>query len=833
MDLPTCPSCGASVLDEDATECPFCGASMKASAKTSPSSPQGKPAPTAAPKGQPARRSKRETVSDDDPFELERKQQEAGSKVIPLSRKPVKGKMFRVVCPMCDTQGFASPKVIGKEVKCRNPECLAPVFTVPDSEAQDRKSAEEEEKPQEKKNSKAPLIVAIVVSVAGFGGAYWYFAQVPDGSDLAKPFEIPAIQNSAKKNFQADSNQQTPSPLSQTPLDNQKQPDQKTQASVDPEKVKLQALEEIVDLSRERDNRSKPFSRRLAAEAYAVAGNLPAAREQIGRIDAVSPPLPFYKIFPLIEIGWSQLQKKDQAGLKETLDQTIELSQKIPEYGGRDSLDLVSRLAAFWIAAGKEELATDLVKKYQAENNLAQLSAYLQIAQEANHHDFDSLIDLQRVWNSPQWVATTMILVSHGYADAALNWAAMAPKPEDRAEAVTQWSISQLERAVRLKQKPDLNLVLPAEQKLSPTGNALMLARCARELVTLQQKEAAQAFITRAISLLKEQPVPAPVTLGGLKEVNSMRLPQAAPLEQLAQAYLQIACAEAELGQKTEALQHLKNAVQSIRAIAPSVAAVQEKTNETSNFNFQNQIKDTFNLDTSDRIRRAVNNYRKQLRNLKEAAEQRSEQLVALLTQASRSGLAPEVWNLVQTASQNTNLNLKDALQETPLPAIILNSIDANNSDLKAQISQALSSNSSKLSPKDDLIRQTVALIKNGKPEQAAHLINQSTTDIKKPWKGQLSLKLLSMLLNQSKFDQAVQFVTASRDPVLREDMLNTIGAVAVEQNQIATIVKLLHSNLYSPTERISGYLGLVTGIQAAQDVQPTPSPETKPADKT
>ena len=28
MDLPSCPGCNQSVLDDDATHCPFCGASM-------------------------------------------------------------------------------------------------------------------------------------------------------------------------------------------------------------------------------------------------------------------------------------------------------------------------------------------------------------------------------------------------------------------------------------------------------------------------------------------------------------------------------------------------------------------------------------------------------------------------------------------------------------------------------------------------------------------------------------------------------------------------------------------------------------------------------------
>ena len=820
MDLPTCPSCGASVLDEDAAECPFCGASMNASAKAKTPPAQQ----SAAPKGPQVTRTKRETVSDDDPFELERKQQ--SGKAIPLLRKPVKGKMFRVVCPMCDTPGFASKKVVGKEVKCRNPECLAPVFLVPNPESQERKT-DEKPKPETDKNSKLPLIGAIVVSAAVIGGAYFYFTQVPDGSELAKPIDLPVISNASRKSFLPDSDNGKPTPTNENGNQNNSQSNEPTVSAA---KVQQAALEKIVDLSRSRDNRSKPFSRRLAAEAYAMTGDIPSAREQIGRIDAVSPPLPFYKIFPLIEIGWDQLKAKDQAGLKQTLDQTIELSQKIPEFGGRDSLDLVSRLAAFWVATGKEDLAIDLIKKYQAENNLAQLSAYLQIAQETNYHNFESLINLHHLWDSPQWVAATIILVTHGYPEVALNWAAMAPDSADRTEAVTQWSLSQIEQAVKHQQKPELSLIQSAEQKLSPVGNATMLARCARKLVDLQQPEQARPFLDKAVTILKGEKVPSVIKLGDIKQINSMTLPQAAPLELLAEAYLQIACAAGELGQKKESLQYLKNAVQSIRATAPSTAAVQEKTNQTSNFNFQDQIKEALNLDTADRVRRGINNYRKQLRDLKSASEQRSEQLVKLLSQASRSGLAPETWQLVQETTKDGNVNQKDALLETSLPAIILESLDPADSTVKTQIDQALMKNAPQLSKEDELIRQTSALIKNGKPEQAAHLINQA--DLKKPWKGQLSLKLLSSLINASQFNQAVQFVTAIKDPVLREDMLNTVGAVAAEKGQIATVAKLLDGSGYTPTERISGYLGLISGIQSAK-AQKASSPLPKePAKK-
>lgn len=130
------------------------------------------------------------------------------------------------------------------------------------------------------------------------------------------------------------------------------------------------------------------------------------------------------------------------------------------------------------------------------------------------------------------------------------------------------------------------------------------------------------------------------------------------------------------------------------------------------------------------------------------------------------------------------------------------------------------------LSKEDTLIHETTSLVKNGKPEQAAHEINQA--DLKKAWKGQLSLKLLSYLLSQSQFDQAIQFVTAMKDPVLREDMLNTIGAEAAIQGNISAVKTVLDGSSYTPTERISGYLGLICGIQASKNKSPDESAPQK-----
>lgn len=813
MDLPTCPSCAASVLDEDATECPFCGSSMSSSSRTAA---DGKSNTTTKPaqKAPSTKRNRRETVTDDDPFELERQQQ--STKVISLLRKPVKGKMFRVVCPMCDTPGFASSKVVGKEVKCRNPECLAPVFLVPDPDAKDRKS-DQEEKPVEKKASKLPLIIVSVLLIGVLSGGYYYLTRVPDSSHLNKPFDNPVISDANKKSFSRTNENPADSSLKQ-------KPNPRVKAPVSPQTVQKEALETIVELSRPRENRSKPFSRRLAAEAYAIAGNIPEAQHQIGHIDEVKPYLPFYKLFPLIEIGWIQLSEKDGAGLKETLNQIEQLSEKIPRNGGRDNLDLAARLAAFLIAAGKQEMAMQIIKNYQQSDSLAQLSAYLQIARGTKQHDFDSLIDLDLQWNSPQWVAVTLILNAHGYSQDALNWAALAPNPIDQRDAVTQWALSQVEKSVADQKQLNISLIQPAEMKLSPVGNAYMFARCARKLISLNQPEAAKEFLAKSKTFLVNVPVPSPLILGGIKTINTMILPASIPLEMLAQSNLQIACAESELEQKKESLQSLKNAVRAIRAIAPSLASVQSKINETSNFNFRTEIKNALNLNTSDRLRMGISKYNQKLRKLKAAAETRLVLLVGLLAQASRSQLAEDVWNVVLEDSKTTDENLKDSLLETSLPAVIIQSTNQNGDQLATQIKQALNNKIPGLSKEDLLISQVTSLLKNGKPEEAAHEINQS--NLKKAWKGQLALKSLSYLINESRLKQAELFIKTLKDPVLREDMLYTINAASATQENIAHTQHELKESKYTPTEKISGYLGLVSGIQ---DLQTLKRPTTPP----
>ena len=191
MELPTCPACGQSVLDDEVDECPFCGASMSGEPSKTGTKPAPKPAqpstkktpveekpadktPSAKPSAsvpKPAAKEAEQETDENDPFAVEKVEKSGTGKVIRLNSKPVKGRSHKVICPMCDTAGFTSRKAAGHEVRCPNPDCRLPVFTAPEI----KKKEPVEEEVASSAFSPPVLIGSGITAVVVIGGIVWFF----------------------------------------------------------------------------------------------------------------------------------------------------------------------------------------------------------------------------------------------------------------------------------------------------------------------------------------------------------------------------------------------------------------------------------------------------------------------------------------------------------------------------------------------------------------------------------------------------------------------------------------------------------------------------------
>ncbi|HLQ45229.1 MAG TPA: hypothetical protein VK137_10905, partial [Planctomycetaceae bacterium] len=308
--LPTCPSCKQSVLDDDAEYCPFCGASMKggkpgkapppkpvtrpAAPKESPAAAAAAAAPSKAPvKPAPAKGS---DADDDDPFGVGAV---SASRAIALSPRPMKGKTTRLVCPMCETQGFAGPEAAGKEVKCCNEKCPLPIFTAPKTNGDANASPMPAAAPVVKKSS-APLIMTAVATVALAAGSVWYFV-----------FNDPTANFKPAPPAPPTNNNPSTVPVARVDPNAAKNGDDEKRVEKSSKErgleLRSQILPVMVEVSRSSEkNRSKPYCRRLTAEAHVEAGDLKGARENLDQLLKVGQKLGFHQVPPLTQIAWRE-----------------------------------------------------------------------------------------------------------------------------------------------------------------------------------------------------------------------------------------------------------------------------------------------------------------------------------------------------------------------------------------------------------------------------------------------------------------------------------------------------------------------------------------------
>ncbi|MFG0334053.1 MAG: tetratricopeptide repeat protein, partial [Maioricimonas sp. JB049] len=379
MSFRTCPACKASVLEDDAELCPFCGASMsgkptpaaKAAAPTAPAKkpasgsaakPAGKAAAAKAPAGsgtsakRPA--AAEEAADSGDPFDVDTAAMRKAFRVQP---RPKKGCMVRVVCPMCDTPGFIPEKQQGKDVKCCNPECLVPVYTAPEPEPEEP----EDEAPAANWTTRIFWGVAGTALVAGLITVYMvvFNAEVEEIDPRAIP---PVAGNNDGENDLLDDL-----------AGGRTKPEVVVEPPVTPAEIRDEALPEMVKAAQQRDNnRSKPFGRQQAAEAYALVGDLPKARQQLTRLADVGKTVPFYRIGPLVRIAGQQRKAGDLAGANATLDKAVAVAS-FPRVG-RQPLDAVGNLAAALVINDRLDDAKRLVTGHSAGGSRGELSAMWQ-----------------------------------------------------------------------------------------------------------------------------------------------------------------------------------------------------------------------------------------------------------------------------------------------------------------------------------------------------------------------------------------------------------------------------------------------------------------------
>lgn len=820
MDFPVCPSCGQSVIDDDAEDCPFCGSSMKAKpgAKPAPKAAASatksaggtsKPASATAKTG-PAAKPAKPAPGDDFPFDTEIPGAKTAIQAMPNQSK---GRTLQVVCPMCETIGFVPPTAVGKEVKCANAKCMVPIFKAPAA------TVEPPPPPPAKKSNLMLVGGATVIVMAVIGGAAVYFSGQSSGpkapvgggglSDEAKAAlaEMAATNQSAASNPGLNDTGSKPLPT-QLPDENTK----KTTANpTSPDEFIAAALKQLNDscLTGEPRQRSKPYCRQLAADACFRAGDTKAANDHLAQLVIVGSTVPYYRIEPSLEMLWAAWTAGDKTTATRIADGALADTQRLPKVG-RNQMEVASRLAAALAVLGRGKEGIDLLEAHQSSQLEGQLSARVQIATDGR------LTRLTRThsvlpWNRPQAVATTASLVARNQASAGRAWAEMQPGDDAKVECLAEWAES-----VAAQSKPGVDStpdIADAVKSLSPVLAARVWARAACGRFSAGNQTSAAAALKTAQDLIASVATPQEPVMPEIKPAVSFKLPAQKPLVQAATAAAEISFAHSlwpdHRPQAEEALELALTFVRGLAPAMPAVAARLDQAEQAGASGLREIMKKEFGLKKDDLADQNVKTYRKVLTDLEHASQRRLDLQQTIMSRLIDAGLKSKVWSVVSNRSAETDASKRDDLLNTRLVGELLEAFHGTETEKEIQGAIGGSGNAATERPALGIVRE---LLKQQNVVQAAQYV--STLDANTGYRDDVALTVATSLATGEQGDVALAFISKLDDIVLREEAYRLAAALLAQRGRSEAVWNQVQ-NVAQATEKASLCRGLVVGLKA------------------
>ncbi len=768
-------------------------ATAKAAVPERPSETRAKSAPKAAPSKKAA------SAASDDPFGVD---VATGSSAIKLSPKRTQQRPNKVVCPMCDTVGFAPDAASGKEVQCANEKCLVPIFTAPDF------AAPPPAEPEPQPSSLVPTLLTFgtVALILIAGASVWWFvlrkpeAATPNSSVAVAP-DQPDVETPG------DSQPPTPAPEVEQPVAPVAPSPSETLAAVMKRWDDVQ--EDITQPSQQ------PLRRRYAAESHALAGRLDAARAQVARLESLSSADPFYRVAPLAYLAWSELSNGNEAGAKKSIEASVPLLDTIPRQGF-DPARIVIDWSAAAARVGDESRARELVQAPRDDADGEQLLALLKSASVFSKNDVDAEYALRPIvpWNVPKSTAATLSMLDRGAFDQARTWAAGSPDASSRAESLAVWA-----EAVSLDTKLDpatsAAKIREAVSASPPAERAFVAARGAVRAASNDRKPTAEAFFAIASEAAGQLNAPEQGSAADLAEFARYDLPDQSAVRLAAVALGETAHAAALLGKPDEAQGFLTKALDGLTAAVPPETAITERANELKSLGIsgvRSRLKQDLGLNSDSDAEAAANTYRRKLDEATRAVSARGELQSQLLARSV-------AWNLGQFAlAEAQRLSSDEGAAAKLLSGAaggrLIGAFEKAGDRQSADAVRAAGATNSDV-PSLPAIELTLEpFLAGGKPAEAAReLYAPHWRGISNSEKIAIGIRAACRLDREKSSATAFDFVKAIGDGNARQEILRYLSASAAQAGHGADVERLIAKSRLSSTEQAAVLRGLTEGL--------------------
>ena len=672
MDLPTCPSCGQSVLDDEPVLCPFCGAAMDGSSGPTkepqrPAAPKKPASEKRAPsKSSASKKSRAEGSSaTDDPFDIAAAP--PPRRAIPCSPRRTASRPHRVRCPMCDTAGYVPASALGRPVRCVNRDCMVPVFTAPkpaDSGPRGRSGAsvsepDESQKPSGSSRGSLVLygIAAAVLLASAFGLKLWLDRE-PDLRHLQTPIEIVPVD--------APDDDPTESADTASTGDSQNAPEKSTD-------IIRRLAGQIVQAARMSANRSKALCRRNSAEAFLLAGDIERAEKELRQLLVVSRQRQetndYYRIVPRARLYWRAVREHDDA-LADSLIESMQQDADTIRRTGLLSVEAAIHWAAVLVHRHRSQDALAVMERVQVDLSEPQQhdfrveAVWLTLARSAAEHGHRSetpfaLIPLER----PVMVAVGEQLALESQWSALAEWMAACPDEPTRLEI--------LGRAVRRALSASPAAPVPAPLRsfaddAGPHGSRLLDAVASQTDDGLSTRTA--AWLSSELSEQRAVPVP------DISELLDYTVPDRKTARRQALIAAELAVSAASRGHSESVADAILAMWRALQQQLPATRPVRDASRrlDDSRPAIEEDIRSWLGRSPSDSVDREFRRYRRGLDRLAETVEQRRLLLICLLSRiAASGGTAGLQLALSQDESLQDELTLDPLCQVTAAEAVL------------------------------------------------------------------------------------------------------------------------------------------------------------------
>lgn len=678
MSLPTCPSCGQSVLEDNPVDCPFCGAAMDGSrgAKNTPRPkagpvvnrpgarklPEKPPEPTGSGTGSPkpeseppkpvARpigglRSSKPVVDEDDPFGVGAAS--AASQAIQATAKPEKGRLLKVVCPMCEQVGFVPKTAVGKSVKCANEKCMVPIFTAhdPSEQAVDRKPvrmSDEAEAARRAADSAKPKKRNPMIIYGIVGGVLLLLTLLllpllnkpPDPGRFDKPVVIPDFGPTDEEIAQEEAKKAA---TLKAALD-----------AVNPQVEVKANVGQMIGMARMPNLRDKAWARKMTGDIFLRLNQTNESALEFSQNVMVEGGHGYYRIEPYLTRHWRAVAAGDSATAAKTLSDALVESKTLPRTG-RLGLDAAMGLASAMVNAGRVEEAVAVIASRQLDTTIADnrdaiaTTAWSFVSGRCRDASIEGPMVLDALlWINPLHTGVTIDLGLHGRWEQAIAWSRTSKDSRTQTDAL----VALTEIASARNAAPEAYVQI---ERAIEGMDAVSVLRV-KAAVAAATKETAR--VEACLSLMGQLPVGPAAIMPTSSALVQDDVPDRSSFIYTALSVSEVLRAVVAGGKNDQTGVVITRLLAELSAIAPPTFQVRGTINQiaANESDFKKKLAMELNVPEDTQYSGMYRNYRKHIEQYAKVAEDRRLLEIILLARVLRSGGATELQQAVSSSPE-------------------------------------------------------------------------------------------------------------------------------------------------------------------------------------